>query len=196
MKILAIGTSNSAHSINRMLATYVAGLVDGADVETIDINDYEMPLFSIEREQVLGQPAEAKAFLQKIADADGLVVSFAEHNGSYTAAYKNLFDWASRTGKDVYQHKPSLFLSTSPGQRGGASVLAAANGSAPFFGAEIVASVSVPSFQENFDSETQKIKNSEIQAQLEQAAALLKENVAEKTGKGVASDKKLSYTTA
>lgn len=82
MKILAFGTSNNRESINRSLASYAAGLVASAEVEILNINDYEMPLFSDEREHALGQPPQARAFLQKIAEADALVVSFVEHNGS------------------------------------------------------------------------------------------------------------------
>jgi chromate reductase, NAD(P)H dehydrogenase (quinone) len=40
MKILAIGTSNSRDSINRELAAYAASLVEKAQIEVLDINDY------------------------------------------------------------------------------------------------------------------------------------------------------------
>lgn len=151
MKILAIGTSNNRNSINRTLAHYAASLVDGAEVEVLDIHDYEMPLFSDERERHFGQPLQARKFFEKIGAADALVIAFAEHNGSYTAAYKNLFDWASRIDGKVFQNKPVVYLSTSPGPGGARSVLAAALESAPFFGAEVVDSLSVPKFHEVFD---------------------------------------------
>lgn len=32
-------------------------------------------------------------------------MSCAEHNGNYTVAYKNLFDWASSKNQNVYQGK-------------------------------------------------------------------------------------------
>ncbi|MEQ8954154.1 MAG: NAD(P)H-dependent oxidoreductase [Gammaproteobacteria bacterium] len=151
MKILAIGTSNSRNSINRTLASYAAYLLEDAEVEVVDINDFEMPLFSVDREKVLGHPPEAEDFYKKIGDADALVVSFAEHNGTYTAAWKNLFDWTSRIDSQVFQGKPALYLSTSPGARGGASVLESAVESAGYFGAELVASIPVPRFQDHFD---------------------------------------------
>ena len=134
MKLLAFAASNSKKSINKQLVTYAASLVDGAEVEVLDLNDYELPLFSVDREAELGHPELAKAFLSRIAASDALMISFAEHNGSYSAAWKNLFDWSSRIGPKVFQDKPMVLLSTSPGARGGASVLAAATGSAPFFG--------------------------------------------------------------
>ena len=173
MKVLALAASSSKQSINKSLATYAANLVKDASVEVLDINDYEMPLFSEDREEELDQPDKAKAFFAKIGEADVLIISFAEHNGSYTAAYKNLFDWTSRIDSKVYQNKPTLLLSTSPGARGGASVLEQAVKSAPHFAADVRASISVPSFQQNFDSEKKRIKNKDIEEQLLQAIKLL-----------------------
>jgi len=177
MKILAFAASNSSKSINKQLVSYAASLVEGAEVELLDLNDYEMPLFSEDREQELGHPELAKAFLAKIAASDALMISFAEHNGSYSAAYKNLFDWSSRLGKKVYQDKPMVLLSTSPGPRGGASVLAAATGSMPFFGGDVKASLAIPSFNENFDAEHGMLRNGELNIKLIEAVSQLKELV-------------------
>lgn len=173
MKILAIGTSNNHKSINRMLAKYAADLVSGAEVEVLDINDYEMPLFSAERERRFGQPLQARKFYQKIGDADALVISFAEHNGSYTAAYKNLFDWTSRIDGKVFQNKPAVYLATSPGPGGARSVLASAVESAPFFGAEIMDSVSVAKFYDVFDEETGSMRDELLEKRIRQAMAKL-----------------------
>ncbi|NRA70272.1 MAG: NAD(P)H-dependent oxidoreductase [Gammaproteobacteria bacterium] len=173
MKILAFAASNNKKSINRQLAAYTAGLHSHAQVEVIDINDYELPIFSDEREAQLGKPELAKQFFNKIGAADAIIISFAEHNGSYTAAYKNLFDWASRISKEVFQNKPALFLSTSPGPGGAASVLAVASQSAKYFSADLKASISVPSFYDNFDVETNQLTNHELNNQLLQAVGLL-----------------------
>lgn len=78
MKIIAFAASSSSTSINKQLATYTAGLVDGATVEVLDLNDYEAPLFSEDTEKSIGQASAAQAFLDKVASADALVVSFAE----------------------------------------------------------------------------------------------------------------------
>ena len=177
MKILAIGTSSSKQSINRALATYAAGLVADAKVETVDINDYEMPLFSSDRETTLGSPPEARDFYRIIGEADALVLAFAEHNGTYTAAWKNLFDWTSRIDQKVFQDKPAVYLSTSPGARGAASVLAEAVNSAPFFGAEVVASQSLPRFNQVFDMEAGELKPGQARETLEQAMTALEQRV-------------------
>lgn len=166
MKVIAFAASSSKNSINKKLVTYATSLLESADVEILDLNDYELPLFSEDREKEFGRPNLAKKFYRKIGEADALVVSFAEHNGSYTVAYKNLFDWCSRISPKVFQKKPMVLLSTSPGARGGASVLAAAVGSIPFFGGDLKGSYSVPSFFDNFDVETGKITNPEIDSRL------------------------------
>ena len=97
------------------------------------------------------------------------MISFAEHNGSYSAAYKNLFDWCSRANPKVFQGKPMVLLATSPGARGGASVLASATNSAPFFGGSVKANLAVPSFGSNFDRERGVLTNAELQQQLQNA---------------------------
>jgi NAD(P)H-dependent FMN reductase len=168
-KVIAFGASSSRHSINRQLVSYASGLLENAEVEILDLNDYELPLFSVDREEELGQPEAARAFLQKIADCDGIIVSFAEHNGAYSSAYKNLYDWVSRIEPRVYQDKPMVLLSTSPGARGGKSVLELALAQIPRFGGEIRGSVSVPLFTENFDSAAGVVSNADIAAQLKVA---------------------------
>jgi chromate reductase len=175
MKLLAFAASNSKKSINKQLVTYAANLLEGADVEVLDLNDYEMPLFSVDKEEELGHPALAKAFLAKIAACDALIISFAEHNGTYSVAYKNIFDWCSRAGGKVFQNKPLVLLATSPGARGGASVLAAATNSMPFFAGQVMATLSIPSFFDNFDLEKGVLKNEGLKQQLIQAVACLKE---------------------
>ncbi|MBE9539559.1 MAG: NAD(P)H-dependent oxidoreductase [Proteobacteria bacterium] len=173
MNVLAFAASNSKKSINKVLAAYTANLIESATVDVLDINDYEMPLFSEDREKELGKPEQAREFIQKIGNADAIIVSFAEHNGTYTAAYKNLFDWASRITKDVFQNKPTVFLSTSPGPGGAATVLESAVNSAPHFAADMKASISVPSFYDNFDLDANTVTSDKIQHELLQAMQLL-----------------------
>lgn len=173
MKVLAFAASNNTQSINQKLALYVAGLVPGVTVETLDLNDFEMPIFSDQREAKFGQPQQAKEFFSKIQQADGLVISFAEHNGNFTAAFKNLYDWTSRIDRHVFQQKPAIFLSTSPGPGGAARVLKTAVSSAQHMGANLIASVSVPNFFEFFVSETPKLHGGPVLQKLTLAAKAL-----------------------
>lgn len=158
-KIVVFGASSSRFSINKRLASYAAALMENARTEILDLNDYELPLFSVDREKELGHPEPAKAFFAKIRECDGLIISFAEHNGSYTAAYKNLYDWCSRIDPKVYRDKPMLLLSTSPGHRGGSSVLETATQQIPRFGGIVVEALSLPDFEQNFDFERERVSN-------------------------------------
>jgi len=162
MRVLAIGATNSKASINQQLAAYTASLVEGAQVEVLDLNDFEMPIYSEDREKESGVHQHAQRFFSKIGEADAVVISFAEYNGSYTAAFKNVFDWTSRIDMKVYQGKPVVMLSTSPGPSGASSVLSSAVNSAPYFDADVKGSMSVPSFYDNFNVETGEIINSEM----------------------------------
>ncbi len=171
MKIVAFGGSNSKNSINKKLATYASTLFNDALVEILDLNDFALPLFSVDLEKQIGQPQLAKDFLNKITSADFLVVSLAENNGNYSAAFKNLFDWSSRQAKEVFQQKPMLLMATSPGGRGGATVLEIAKNAFPRFGADIKGTFSLPSFNDNFDMENLKISNSELDFQLRELVA-------------------------
>lgn len=167
MKIIAFGASPSKNSINKKLAAYAADLFENAEVEVLDLNDFQMPLFSIDVEKEIGKHALAQAFLDKIATATILVVSLAENNGNYSAAFKNVFDWCTRIRKDVFQDKPMLLMATSTGAKGGASVLGIAKNAFPFYGGNVKATFSLPSFDTNFDIEKGGISNIELRKELQ-----------------------------
>lgn len=150
MKIIAFAGSSSSKSINKQLVTYTTTLLDSFEVEILDLNDYEMPIFSIDRENINGIPDKAHAFREKLAKADGIVCSLAEHNRSYTVAFKNILDWCSRVDMDIFANKPMFLMSTSPGGYGGGNVMNAAKSFFPKCGANIIETFSLPSFKQNF----------------------------------------------
>ncbi|WP_299714970.1 NAD(P)H-dependent oxidoreductase [uncultured Tenacibaculum sp.] len=149
-KVVAFAGSNSKNSINKELATFAASLLTNNEYKVLDLNDYELPLYSIDVELAGEFPEAAVQFNDELANSDAIIISLAEHNGSYTAAFKNLLDWVSRKDKTVFKNKPVLVLATSPGGRGGATVLNTALNSFPHFGADIKGSFSLPSFNDNF----------------------------------------------
>ncbi|MDA8596604.1 NAD(P)H-dependent oxidoreductase [Flavobacteriaceae bacterium] len=163
-KIVALGASSAKNSMNKALATYAAGLVENGEVLVLDLNDYPLPLYSIDLEMESGIPEAAKKLLSEIQSADGLVISFAEHNGAYSTAFKNAFDWMSRIDGKLWADIPMVLLATSPGARGGATVLEIAKGRFPYMGGNIIGSLSVPSWGENFKDGA--IVNPGIQAEL------------------------------
>ena len=153
-KVIVLGASNSKNSINKELAIYAAQKLNDVELEVLDLNDFNAPIYSYDLEVESGIPQEAKDFSDKLDTADAFVISFAEHNGAYTAAFKSIYDWASRIQPKVWRQKPVLLLATSPGGRGGQTVLQIANNSFPHMGANVVGSFSLPSFGQNFSEGT------------------------------------------
>lgn len=149
-RVIAFAGSNSKTSINKQLVTYAASLIPNEEVKILDLNHYPLPIYSIDLEKEDGIPEIAKDFLKEINEADGIIISLAEHNGAYSTVFKNLFDWMSRIEAKTFAGKPMLLMATSPGARGGQSVLSIAQDRFPRHNAHIVSVFSLPSFGENF----------------------------------------------
>ena len=137
----------------------------------LDLNDYEMPLYSIDREKENGIPDLALSFKEEIRKADKIIISFAEHNGSYSTAFKNVMDWLSRIPGDTWESKPFFLLATSPGGRGGKTVLGLALDTFGYMGAQVIANFSLPSFGENFDDD-KGIRDEDLAASFRSQLAL------------------------
>lgn len=176
MKILAFGGSTSSQSINRQLASYAAQKIPNGVVTQLDLRSYDLPIYSFDEEEKNGIPEDAAAFRNAILSHDALVLSLAEHNGSYSAAFKNLYDWVSRIDVKVWADKAMVLLSTSPGARGGASVMETAEATFPRMGADLRATFSLPSFYDNFSPET-GITNPELEKELKEALARISNDI-------------------
>ena len=169
-KIIAFGASGSSTSINQSLAIHAASRVADVSITAVDLYHYIMPLYTVDSEEELGIPEAVHKFNALIESADGLVISLAEHNGTYTAVFKNLLDWLSRIDMKVWKGKPILLMATSPGERGGANVLAAAKSQFPFLDGQVVADFILPSYYDNFSNA--RITNEVLATQLKDALAL------------------------
>ena len=152
-KILAIGTTNQASSINRQLSVFAATLLKEWGCQHVDMRECEMPIFGSDRHEEVGVPQEAIDFRNKMSEYDGFIVSLAEHNGNYTAVFKNLIDWLSVQEGKVWQGKPVLLLSCSPGPRGAITVLDIAENYFPHMGAQVTGTFSLGLFEECFNDE-------------------------------------------
>lgn len=136
-----------------------------------------MPTYSIDRELRKEFPELAYKFIEQIKNCDCIIVSLAEHNRTYTVAFKNIFDWCSRIDSKFFQNKPMLLMSTSPGGFGGGNVMNAAKGIFPSFAAEVIETFSLPSFGKNFD-ESIGITNEELNQEFENKINVLKSKLA------------------
>ena len=151
--VLAISASNSAESINRQLLTVAVKKITASAVNTVDIRDYPMPMYSSDLEGESGFPDTAKQLHDLFSQVDAFVISTPEHNGSMPAVFKNMIDWLSRmvsAESTLFSGKPVLLISTSPGPRGGATNLQTLTQIMPYWGGDIRGSYSLGSFYENF----------------------------------------------
>ncbi len=154
MKILAFAGSNSTVSINKKLVTFASTFFPDDEVEILDLNDFEMPIYKRETELASGIPQKPIDFAAKIDECDLILLSTPENNGNFPAVFKNLMDWISRIkGRKIFGGKPMFLMATSDGGRGGASVLEIAEKRFPFDGAEVLEIFSLPKFSEYFDAE-------------------------------------------
>ncbi|MCF1750043.1 NADPH-dependent FMN reductase [Mariniradius sediminis] len=150
MKITAFAGSNSSRSINKKLVEYTLKAFPEFEIKLLDLNDFEMPIYSMDREKNTGIPEKAYEFRTQLAQSDAIICSLAEHNRAYTVAFKNIFDWCSRIDMNIFANKPMLLMSTSPGGFGGGNVMNLAEAFFPKCGANIIETFSLPSFHQNF----------------------------------------------
>lgn len=170
--IIAFAGSNSKNSINKQLVTYASGLLENTAVNILDLNDFKLPIYGVDLENEQGIPDNAHKFLDAIKASDGILLSLAEHNGAYATVFKNLLDWMSRIESKTFFGKPMLLMATSPGGRGGASVLEMAQNRFPYHDAHIVSVFSLPFFGDNFIDGS--ISNEALDNELKQAVLKFK----------------------
>jgi len=174
-KIITLGGSNSKNSINKQLAAYTGSFLSNVEIISIDLNDFEMPLYSIDIENEVGFDESAKRLNELFENVDGFIISLAEHNGAYSAVFKNAFDWLSRIEAKVWRDKPMILMSASPGGRGGQSVLEIALAKFPRMGANIIGSMSFQSFYDNFKNG--EVVNEELKINLKELVVLFEKEI-------------------
>ena len=144
MKTIAFAGSNSSTSINQQFINIAATLVE--HIEVIKLTDYTFPIYNIDIEEKEGIPKEVQNLDQKLSEATNFIISVPEHNGNISAFFKNSLDWLSRNNRNFLAHKKVVLLSTSPGKGGASSALQIAEKTLPYFGAEIVSTMSLGNF--------------------------------------------------
>ena len=150
-KIIAFGASNSKRSINKKLAIFASSQLEDVDVTILDLNEFLLPVYSVDDERASGVPENALRFSQHIQECDGIILSLAEYNGLHTSAFKNLWDWMSRISTpQIWQNKPMFLIGTSPSRRPGSYVMKVSIYLFPLFGANIITSFHLPSFNHFF----------------------------------------------
>ena len=147
--VLVFAGSTSKTSINKPLATYAAQILQNVAFEVVDLATFNVPIFSVEEEKN-GIPQDIQEFSDRLDAHDGFILSLAEHNGSYAAGFKNIFDWISRIEKVVWYNKPMFLLATSNGDRGAITVLEIAHSRISRGNPFEIPIFSLPNFNKNF----------------------------------------------
>lgn len=126
VKVLVFAGALRAGSFNKKLAKLAAAGAKkaGAEVTTIDLKDYPLPIFDEDLEKAEGLPANGRKLKDLFLAHDALIISCPEYNSSITGVLKNTLDWVSRpvAGEaplGCFEGKTALLVAASPGALGG-----------------------------------------------------------------------------
>jgi NAD(P)H-dependent FMN reductase len=117
MKIEIISGSTRETSITRRVALHLFDKLKGTtehEIGLIDLKDWDLPLMQSVFVSVDTTPAPFKELTARIFAADAFILVTPEHNGSYSAALKNLLDHFPKQ-----HHKVFALATASPGALGG-----------------------------------------------------------------------------
>jgi NAD(P)H-dependent FMN reductase len=94
MKIVGIAGSMNAQSTTKLAVEIVlkAAREAGAETELIHLAEWPMPVYD-NRDDASTYPETVHRFVQKVSEADGLVIGSPEYHGSITGALKNALDF-------------------------------------------------------------------------------------------------------
>ena len=125
-QLLVLSGSSRSESLNTKLATCVGAAVvrQGAEVQMVNLDVFELPIYNGDLEQSSGLPDAAKRLKQLLLSSAGIVVACPEYNGFMTPLLLNAIDWCTRSEKgsgdlSAFADKPVLVISASPGPGGG-----------------------------------------------------------------------------
>lgn len=114
MKFVAIVGTNSDRSTNRQLLHFMANhFAHQAEIEVVEIKG--VPVFTQPEDKVA--PESVQVISQKIAEADGVIISTPEYDHSITAALKALLEWISYTDQAL-MNKGVMIVGGSLGSLG------------------------------------------------------------------------------
>lgn len=153
-KILAFAGSNSSTSINYQLLLYTAQSITDHQVHPLNMAHFPFPMYSMDLEKKSGYSNSMVELKNDIQNSAALLLAVNEHNGNPSAFFKNILDWLSRIDRKFMDGKKVFLMGTSPGKRGAKGALEVVGEILPRFGAEITTTFSLPSFGENFNSDS------------------------------------------
>ncbi len=160
MNLLLFSTSSRLGSFNvKVIKNIASFLPSDANKNIIDLRDYEMPIYNGDIQVKSGIPGNAGKLYQLFKDADGIITSTAEYNGSIPSLVKNSLDWVSRIDLKCLKNKPTFVASASISSLGGIHGAGALKSLFTYLGAIIVPNrINIGQVNEAFD-ENDNLKN-------------------------------------
>ncbi|QDK37594.1 NADPH-dependent FMN reductase [Bdellovibrio sp. NC01] len=118
MKILMFAPVLRKGSFNKKLIRIAHEIVSGfpeVKVKLREFNEFPMPVYDGDLESEQGLPAGVKDLAAAINEADAIIISSPEYNGSIPGPFKNAIDWVSRIAPVPWEGKQILLIGASQG---------------------------------------------------------------------------------
>lgn len=136
------------------------------DVHIAFFDTTELPMYNGDLDGETVPPIVA-ALRAAVAEADGVIFATPEYNHSYSAATKNIVDWASRPMMaGAILGKKSMVISTTPGPGGGVHAISATSELLTLLGGTVVGTASAAKIHEKFSPNSDVIVDDEFARQL------------------------------
>lgn len=120
MKVLLFSASLRKESLNTKLNNVIQSIVKEIPeitIEVVNIKSLNIPVYDGDIEE-RGMPEGVVSLGRSVHNADAIIISSPEYNGSISAPLKNLVDWVSRIRPIPWEKKPILLTGASTGALG------------------------------------------------------------------------------
>lgn len=168
--LIAFSGSLRKDSFNtKVLRALPAVAPEGVNIAFFDIS--ELPLYNqdLDGETV---PDIVAALRTAVAEADGVIIATPEYNHAYSAATKNLIDWASRPFmKGPIIGKKSMVIAVTPGPGGAVHGAQATTDLLTMLGGTVVGQVTSATILEKMNGDTLQFTDEELARQLREGLA-------------------------
>lgn len=116
MKIFLFAPVLRKGSFNKKLIRIAHEIVNSfPDIETelMEFNEFPMPVYDGDLETNQGIPEGVHRLAKKISEADAIIISSPEYNGSIPGPFKNAIDWLSRLSPVPLEGKQICLIGAS-----------------------------------------------------------------------------------
>lgn len=133
--IILVGV-NTAESLNLEVAQKISY---AGDIELVKLNEVkEIPIFSKEIMEKDGFPNGVVEIYDSFVTAQNIIIVTPEHNGYFSAFFKNIIDWLSLYNKKFFDQKNIILVVATPGKNAGKTLRDFATTTLGFFGPKSV----------------------------------------------------------